>query len=66
MKTQSNSLVHKINNHLGVLLSSVEAMEANLNDHDYLKEVIKEIVRQKDDCKELVEQIKEKLQGQEV
>ena len=60
MKTQSNSLVHKINNHLGVLLSSVEAMEANLNDHDYLKEVIKEIVRQKDEWNKLKRSYKDK------
>ncbi len=66
MKTQSSSLVHKINNHLGVLLSSVEAMEANLDDHDFLKEIIAEIVLQKDACKETLNEIKEKLKGQDV
>ena len=65
MKTQSNSLVHKINNHLGVLLSSVEAMEANLNDHDFLREIIAEIVLQKDACKETLNEVKAKLREQE-
>lgn len=65
MKTQSNSLIHKINNHLGVLLSSVEAMEANLDDHDFLKEIIAEIILQKDACNQTLNEIKEKLKGQE-
>jgi hypothetical protein len=65
MKTQSNNLVHKINNHLGVLLSSVEAMEANLNDHEFLKEIIAEIVLQKDACKETLNEVKAKLREQE-
>tara|TARA_R110002049_G_scaffold150260_3_gene313407 strand:- start:747 stop:947 length:201 start_codon:yes stop_codon:yes gene_type:complete len=65
MKTQSTSLVHKINNHLGVLLSSVEAMEANLHDHNYLKEVIAEICQKKTEYREIIEEIKEKVSGQE-
>lgn len=65
MKTQSSNLVHKINNHLGVLLSSVEAMEANLNDHEFLKEIIAEIVLQKDACKETLDEVKAKLREQE-
>jgi len=65
MKTVSTSLIHKINNHLGVLLSSVEAMEANLHDHDYLKEVIAEICHKKDDYRMIVEEIKEKVAEQE-
>ena len=66
MKTVSTSLIHKINNHLGVLLSSVEAMEANLHDHDYLKEVIAEICRKKDDYRMIVEEIKEKVAEQKL
>jgi len=61
MKTTSNSLIHRVNNHLGVLLSSVEAMEANIDNHEFLKEMIAEIVLQKDTCKETLNEVKEIL-----
>lgn len=64
MKTTSTSLIHRVNNHLGVLLSSLEAMEANMDNHDYLKEVIAEIALQKDACKETLTEVKERLKEQ--
>jgi predicted component of type VI protein secretion system len=63
MKTQSSNLVHKINNHLGVLISSLDAMEANIDDHDFLKEMINEIIKDKDACQQTLNEIKEKLTG---
>ena len=64
MKTTSTSLVHRVNNYLGVLLSSVEAMEANVDNHDFLKEIIAEIALQKNICKETLNEVKEKLKEQ--
>lgn len=61
MKTQSSSLVHKINNHLGVLLSSLEALEGNLDDHEYLKEMLSSIILEKDVCKQTLDEVKAKL-----
>jgi len=65
MKIQSTSLVHKINNHLGVLLSSLEALEANLDDHEYLKEMLGSIILDKDVCKQTLEEVKLKLREAE-
>ena len=61
MKTQSSSLAHKVNNHLGVLLSSLEALEGNLDDHEYLKEMLTSIFQGKETCKETLEEVKAKL-----
>jgi hypothetical protein len=65
MKTTSTSLIHRVNNHLGVLLSSVEAMEANVDNHEFLKEIIAEISLQKNICRETLNEVKEKIKEQE-
>jgi len=65
MKPASNrELIHKVNNQLGLLVSSIEAMERNLDNKEFCKEVIAEILRKKDDFKKTVNEIKEKLEGQ--
>jgi len=65
MKPASNrELIHKINNQLGLIVSSIEAMEYNLDNKEFCKEVITEILRRKDDFKNTVNEIKEKLGGQ--
>lgn len=38
-------------------------MEANIDDHDFLKEMINEIIKDKDACQQTLNEIKEKLTG---
>lgn len=61
MKTASNNLLHKMENKLGLLLSSIDAMEANLDDVEYLKEVIAEIRNKKDEMNAFMNELREVL-----
>jgi Tfp pilus assembly protein PilN len=61
MKTASNNLLHKMENKLGLLLSSIDAMEANLDDAEYLKEVIAEIRNKKDEMNAFMNELREVL-----
>jgi Tfp pilus assembly protein PilN len=61
MKTASNNLLHKMENKLGLLLSSIDAMEANLDDAEYLKEVIAEIRNKKDEMNDFMNELREVL-----
>lgn len=56
MKTESSELIHKMNNQLGGLISSLEAMEANIENPDYCKEVVSEIIAQKNDFRKTVDE----------
>lgn len=63
MKTVSSSLLHKMENQLGLLLSSIDAMEANLDDAEYLKEVMGEIRNKKEDMNSFMQELREVLGG---
>jgi len=61
MKTASNNLLHKMENNLGLLLSSIDAMEANLEDAEYLKEVMSEIRNKKEEMNAFMNELREVL-----
>ena len=63
MKTASSDLIHKINNQFGLLISSIEAMESNIEDTEYCKEVIQEIKIQKTQFSSTIEDLKQILGG---
>ncbi|MFZ4715521.1 MAG: hypothetical protein ACOYL6_17490 [Bacteriovoracaceae bacterium] len=58
MKNVSNDLVHRINNQFGLLISSIDALHANIDDKEYCKEVISEIKNKSDDFSKMIEDLK--------
>lgn len=58
MKTEFTDLIHKINNQFGLVISSVEAMDKNINDADYCKAVTSEILNKKNDFTKTIMEIK--------
>lgn len=58
MKIQSSDLIHKINNEFKAIIASIEAMDKNINDTDYCKEVISEILKNKDELNKTILEIK--------
>lgn len=63
MKPTSSELLHTIENQLGLLISSIEAMEANIDDPDYCKEVIQEIRNKKVKFATTLDELKKAIGG---
>lgn len=49
MKNVSNNLVHRFNNQFTTLVTAVEAIGANLDNSEFLKEIFSEIMNKKDE-----------------
>lgn len=61
MKTQSSELIHKINNQMGLILSSLESVQSNMDDAKFCREVISEILKKKADINKTISEIKDAL-----
>lgn len=49
MKNESNSLIHRFNNQFTTLITAVDAIGANIDNPEYLKELYAEILNKKND-----------------
>jgi hypothetical protein len=63
MKAPSNELLHRFNNKIGLLVSSLEAMSMNMDDHEYCKEVLTEIINIKEDYTKVLADVRTVLEG---
>ncbi|MBL7665298.1 MAG: hypothetical protein JNM93_09200 [Bacteriovoracaceae bacterium] len=58
MKRASNNLIHRFNNQFSVLVTAIDAMSANLENKEYLKEVLEEIQSKKNEFQITLDEIK--------
>lgn len=65
MKNVSSSLVHRFNNQFTTLVTAVEAMEANLDNAEYLKEIFAEIMNKREDFNATLLEIRSILEERE-
>ncbi|MCB9092183.1 MAG: hypothetical protein H6621_00345 [Halobacteriovoraceae bacterium] len=65
MKNISNSLVHRFNNQFTTLVTALDAIGANLENSEYLKEIYGEIVSKKDEFQETLIEIRKILEERE-
>lgn len=64
MKTASNKISHRFENEIGLFFSSIDALKANIEDHDFLKEIIEEMFSKKEKVLPFVKEVKDVLGGQ--
>jgi len=64
MKTASNKISHRFENEIGLFFSSIDALKANIDDHDFLKRIIEEMAVKKEKVLPFVKEVKEVLGGQ--
>lgn len=61
MKTASSKISHRFENEIGLFFSSVDALKANIEDHDYLKAIIEEMFAKKEKSLSFLKEVKEIL-----
>lgn len=61
MKTASNKISHRFENEIGLFFSSIDALKANIEDHDYLKAIIEEMFAKKEKSLSFLKEVKEVL-----
>jgi hypothetical protein len=63
MKTASSKISHRFENEIGLFFSSIDALKANIEDHDFLKRVIEEMFVKKEKAAPFLKEVKEILGG---
>ena len=61
MNAESSKLIHRFNNQFLTLISTLEAMSTNIDDKEYIKAVLDEILLNKDEFHSTMNEIREKL-----
>lgn len=64
MKITSSKISHRFENEIGLFFSSIDALKANIEDHEFLKEIIEEMFVKKEKVLPFVKEVKEFLGGQ--